>query len=197
MKRTSIYLLLFCLSISFPFRGIGQVKDITEPMFGAQVFVEPGQTLEETEQWFRVMKENGMTICRIRMFESYMHKADGSWDFSLFDRAFRMAEKYNIKVMGTFFPATDKTDIGGWKFPKDNKQLNSFSEYIKQSVLHFKQFKSLYAWVLINEPGDGLKDNEFSHQMRTEWNKKIHKQNIFPMDIRFWLICRIIVLNDT
>ena len=63
--------------------------------------------------------------------------------------------------MGTFFPATEKTDIGGWKFPKDEEQLASFAEYIKQVTIHFKQFKSLYAWVLINEPGGGLKDNEF------------------------------------
>ncbi len=180
MKKILFAAMLFCLSISFPFRGMGQVKGIAEPMFGAQVFVEPGQTMEETEQWFRVMKENGMTICRIRMFESYMLKADGSWDFSLFDRAFRMAEKYNIKVMGTFFPATDKTDIGGWKFPKDNEQLNSFSEYIKQSVLHFKQFKSLYAWVLINEPGGGLMDNEFSRQMRSEWDKQNPQAEYLP-----------------
>ncbi len=114
------------------------------------------------------------------MFESYMHKQDGSWDFSLFDRAFKMAEKYDIKVMGTFFPATDKTDIGGWKFPKDNEQLNSFSEYIKQLVLHFKQFKSLYAWVLINEPGGGLQNNEFAREMRLEWNKQNPQPEYLP-----------------
>lgn len=142
------------------------------PLIGAQVFIEPGQTESETELWFKTMKENGMKICRIRMFESYMKKEDGTWDFSLFDRAFRYAEKYNIKVMGTFFPATEKTDIGGWKFPKDQQQLESFAVYIKQCVLHFRQYKSLYAWVLINEPGGGLNDNDFSRKMRAKWDKQ-------------------------
>jgi beta-galactosidase len=142
------------------------------PLLGAQVFIEPGQTEAETDLWFRTMKENGMEICRIRMFESYMLQSDGSWDFSVFDRAFRMAEKYDVKVMGTFFPATEKTDIGGWKFPKDDDQLEQLAEYIKQLTLHFKQFKSLYAWVLINEPGGGLKDNAFSKKMRAEWDKE-------------------------
>ena len=141
------------------------------PMIGAQVFIEPGQTEEETDLWFKTMKENGMEICRIRMFESYMLQADGTWDFSLFDRAFKKAEKYDIKVMGTFFPATEKTDIGGWKFPKDDEQLNKLAEYIKQLVLHFKMYKSLYAWVLINEPGGGLEDNAFSQKMRQKWEK--------------------------
>ena len=97
----------------------------------AQVFIEPGQTEEETEGWFRTMRDNGMSVCRIRMFESYMRKP-GGWDFSLFDRAFRLAEKYDIKIIGTFFPLTEKTDIGGWKFPESRAQLNSFAEYIKQ-----------------------------------------------------------------
>jgi len=153
------------------------IKASDYPLLGAQVFIEPGQTEQETEQWFKTLHDNGMTICRIRMFESYMHK-DNHWDFSLFDRAFRYAEKYNIKVLGTFFPLTDKTDIGGWKFPKDQAQLESFAEYIKQMSTHFKQYKSLYGWVLINEPGGGLKDNAFSQNMRKEWNLK-HQESDF------------------
>jgi len=153
------------------------IKESDYPLFGAQVFIEPGQTDQETEQWFKTLHDNGMTICRIRMFESYMHK-DNHWDFTLFDRAFRYAEKYNIKVLGTFFPYTEKTDIGGWKFPKDQAQLDSFAEYIKQMATHFKQYKSLYGWVLINEPGGGLNDTEFSQKMRKEWNLK-HPQSDF------------------
>ncbi|MBN1480688.1 beta-galactosidase trimerization domain-containing protein [candidate division KSB1 bacterium] len=142
------------------------------PLLGAQVFIEPGQTAEETELWFKTMRDHGMQICRIRMFESYMRQSDGSWDFSLFDQAFKLAEKYNIKVMGTFFPTTTKTDIGGWKFPKDREQLGQFAEYIKQLVTHFKKYKSLYAWVLINEPGGGLRDTAFSREIRQQWNQE-------------------------
>jgi len=82
------YTLLCCFSF---FKALAQTPNNFE--LGAQVFIEPGQTQKETEQWFKILKENGMNVCRIRMFESYMHKADGSWDFSLFDRAFLLAEK--------------------------------------------------------------------------------------------------------
>jgi len=43
----------------------------------------------------------------------------GAGNFSLFDNAFIAAEKYGIKIFGTIFPYTEKTDIGGFKFPRD------------------------------------------------------------------------------
>jgi beta-galactosidase len=138
---------------------------------GAQVFIEPGQTAEEIDLWFRTLKENNMTICRIRMFESYMKKADGTWDFRLFDLAFRAADKHGIKIYGTFFPYTEKTDIGGFKFPRNDVHLQSIAEFIKQLITHFKEFKSLYGWVLINEPGVGGKapSSEFTTKKFEEW----------------------------
>ncbi|NJK95306.1 MAG: hypothetical protein HC905_10670 [Bacteroidales bacterium] len=82
------------------------------PMIGAEVFIEPGQSPELIDSWYRLMKENGLTICRTRMFENYMRKPDGSWDFTLFDYAYKAADKYGIKVWGNLFPATDFTDVG-------------------------------------------------------------------------------------
>lgn len=123
------------------------------PVFGAQIFIEPGQSPEDIDTWFRMLKENGMKTTRIRMFESYMHKEDGTWDFSLFDLAFKAAEKYDIMVYATIFPYTEKTDIGGFKFPRDEAHLQSIALFIEKLVTHYSQFKSLYGWVLINEPG--------------------------------------------
>ena len=108
MKKSILVLLVFiCINN-------GYTQEI--PVMGAQVFIEPGQSEEETDLWFRTLKENGMDICRIRMFESYMIQSDGSWDFSLFDRAFKMAEKYDVKVMGTFFPLRSRTVLIGESF---------------------------------------------------------------------------------
>lgn len=95
------------------------------PFVGAQVFIEPGQTSADIDTWFRTLKENNFQVCRIRMFESYMTRENGERDFSLFDIAFRSAEKYGIKIFGTIFPYTEKTDIGGFKFPRDESHLNS------------------------------------------------------------------------
>jgi len=150
------------------------------PFIGAQVFIEPGQTPEQIDTWFRVLEENHFTVCRIRMFESYMKKGDGTYDFSLFDNAFRSAEKHGIKVFGTIFPYTEKTDIGGFKFPRDEAHLQSIALFIKQLTTHFGQFKSLYGWVLINEPGVGGKIpmTEFTKNKLSEW-KQSHPQKEF------------------
>jgi len=153
--------------------GDSKVNPNQEIHIGAQVFIEPGQTAEEIDLWFRTLKENNFTICRIRMFESYMRKPDGTWDFGLFDMAFRAAEKYGIKIYGTFFPYTEKTDIGGLKFPRSEAHLQSIAEFIKQATTHFSQFKSLYGWVLINEPGVGGKapSSEFTNKKFEEWKQ--------------------------
>jgi beta-galactosidase len=142
------------------------------PFVGAEVFIEPGQTAEEIDTWFRTMKEQKFTVCRIRMFESYMKKADGTWDFSLFDNAFRSADNYGIKVFANPFYYTEKTDIGGFKYPRDEAHLQSISLFLKEMILHFKKFKSLYGYVLINEPGGGtLPQTEFTKMKFEEWSK--------------------------
>ncbi len=87
----------------FPLPGHAEV-----PLIGAQVIIEPGQSPEEIETWFRVMKHNGLGVCRTRRFEMHMHKPDGTWDFSQFDVAFKMGEKSGICVFATIFPSSDK-----------------------------------------------------------------------------------------
>jgi beta-galactosidase len=157
------------------------------PLFGAQIFIEPGQSPEDIDTWFRMLSENGMKTTRIRMFESYMHKSDGTWDFGLFDLAFKSADKYGIKVYCTIFPYTDKTDIGGFKYPRDEAHLESIAIFIEKLVKHFSQFKSMYAWVLINEPGVGGKIpwTDFTKAKYQEWliknPQKEYVENGYPI----------------
>jgi beta-galactosidase len=176
--------LLVAISLISFERATGQNTRITSdttnlkyPFVGAQVFIEPGQSPDEIDTWFRALKENHFTVCRIRMFESYMRKDDGSWDFSLFDNAFVSAEKYGIKVFATIFPYTEKTDIGGFKFPRDEAHLQSIALFIKELATHFSKYKSLFGWVLINEPGSGkVPWNDFTKTRFGEW-KLSHIRN--------------------
>ncbi|MDI3318371.1 beta-galactosidase trimerization domain-containing protein [Pinibacter soli] len=156
------------------------------PMIGAEVFIEPGQTPEEIDGWFKSMKNAGMSVTRIRMFESYMHKPDGSWDYSLFDLAFKAGEKYNIKIYANLFPATAFTDVGGFKFPKSDENLAAISNYIKHVANHFKQFTSLYGWVPVNEPGNGAVPNDsfaknVFYQWKTSQRTASYNSNGYPV----------------
>lgn len=169
LKLKSIICLTFVLLMNVRNSPAQPMQNLT-PMIGAEVFIEPGQTPEAIDLWFKTMKDHGMTICRIRMFETYMRKEDGSWDHSLFDMAYKAGEKYGIKIWGNLFPYTEFTDVGGFKFPRSEQHLKSISEYIKNLVEHYKQFKSHYGWVLINEPGSGrLPDEAFTKKMFQEW----------------------------
>ncbi|MCK5465859.1 MAG: hypothetical protein KAI95_22675, partial [Bacteroidales bacterium] len=150
------------------------------PRVGAQVFIEPGQTAAEIDTWFSIMNKYGLDICRIRLYESYMRNMDGTWDFTLFDLAYEAAEKYNIKVFGTLFPATTFEDVGGFKFPRTDGHLESIANYIKNLISHFKHFKSCAGWVLINEPGSVcIPQEKFSQDKFNEWEKEQPEKNVY------------------
>jgi beta-galactosidase len=141
------------------------------PSIGAQVYIEPGQTAEEIEGWFSIMAEYNMTVCRIRMDETHMAQANGSWDFTLYDAAFDAAERHGVRVFATLFPANTGTGVGGFKFPKDAAHLASIERYIGAVVPHFSKHPALFAWVLQNEPGVGgiLPKGAYTEQAWSEW----------------------------
>ncbi|GGH10564.1 beta-galactosidase trimerization domain-containing protein [Mucilaginibacter phyllosphaerae] len=145
-------------------------EQATPIMLGAEVFIEPGQSPQEIDLWFKRLQEAGMTVTRVRLFETYMHNDDGTWDFTLFDEAYKAADKYGIKIYGNLFPATAFTDLGGLKFPKDEKHLGTIARYVENVVGHFKQFRSCYGWVPVNEPGVGhFPQEQFATDKFKEW----------------------------
>ena len=169
--RSYIWLLLLGIaSITTTVKAQPYVSPI-----GAQVFIEPGQTDEEINTWFKLLSEHQMNCCRIRMFENYMKRPDGTWDFSLFDKAFKAAERYNVKIVGTLFPAAPDNSLGGFKHPYSQSHLQEIATYIKQVVTHFKTSPALYGWVLMNEPGTGgwVPNDAFANTQKNEWLKTL------------------------
>jgi beta-galactosidase len=132
---------------------------------GAQVFIEPGQDKARVEKWFSLLAQNGMSTSRIRLFEDHIRKGK-RWNFEIYDFAFDMAAKYNIKLLITFFPSDDS--VGGFKFPRDEKHLVEIGEYIKEVVLHFKDHPAMDCWVLQNEPGVEEREKEGLALMKYE-----------------------------
>ncbi|MEI8085337.1 MAG: beta-galactosidase trimerization domain-containing protein [Paludibacter sp.] len=143
------------------------------PVVGTQVFIEPGQTNEEVENWFRILHDQKMTVCRVFLVEPHMHKSDGSWDFERYDLAFKMAEKYGIKVFATMYPKEIALDWRLEKLPQSKEHLKLLKEYFKTMVQHFGTFKSLYCWVIQNEPGSNgmYTKSNLSDSLKNEWKK--------------------------
>ena len=171
MKRIVLFVSLFASFCA------GAATNDALPQIGAQVFIEPGQTARDIDDWFRILEENEMPVCRIRMFETHMRKADGAYDFSLYDEAFRAAERHHVRIFATLFPA-DAT-VGGFKYPRSEAHLAEIADYVKQLVTHFKAFPALYGWVLQNEPGTGgtYTDSDLARRLRAEWQAARPKEN--------------------
>lgn len=145
------------------------------PLIGAQVFVEPGQTEADIEQFFRILHDADMKVARIRLFGSHMLRPDGTWDFSLYGKAFDLAAKYDVKLFATLFPPTDElSDVGGFKFPRSKAHLEQIAGYIRAMVGYFSCKPALYAWVLQNEPGGGgsVVRTDLSDEVRNRWERE-------------------------
>lgn len=161
---------LICIALIGTFFA-GGAASAAVPQFGAQVIIEPGQTDDEIELWFRRMAESGMTVCRIRMFEEYMRDKSGNWDFTLFDKAFTAAERHGVQIFATLFPSAPGNSIGGFKFPRSVGHERQIEAYISRVVGHYKTSGALYAWVLMNEPGTGgeLPSDDYTRTKFEEW----------------------------
>lgn len=143
------------------------------PLIGAQVFVEPGQSADDIDRFFAILADHGMKVARVRLFGSHMLRADGSWDFALYDAAFDAADRYGIKLFATLFPPADELlDVGGFKFPRSEAHLDEIAGYIEAMATHFSKKPALHTWVLQNEPGTSaarVERNDLSDRVRREW----------------------------
>lgn len=182
------YLITLALLVPVAFGSSAQITRNDNLLFGAEIFIEPGQNANEIEQYFKVLSETGMNLTRIRLTENFMRRSDGTWDFALFDHAFRMGEKYNVKIYANLFPATNFNNIGGFKFPKSDQHLADIAQYTRIVVSHFKSFSSCYGWVPINEPGLGrMPGDEYSKQRFVEWkisqSRNLVLDEFIPFDL--------------
>lgn len=148
------------------------------PVIGAQVFIEPGQTAEDIDEFFSILERNHMKVARIRMFGAHMFRGDQP-DYSLYDAAFDAAQRHGVKIFATLFPTTDELhDVGGFKFPGSKQHLQEIDDYIRNVVRHFKGHPALSVWVLQNEPGFKafrFVDTDLSDEVKEQWLKSLPK----------------------
>ncbi|NQZ77694.1 MAG: beta-galactosidase, partial [Ekhidna sp.] len=102
-------------------------------------------------------------------------KTDDGYDFTLYDLAFDAAEKNDIKVFATIFPAEeDAKGVGGFKFPVSDLHQKQIANFIAALVNNFKDHSALEVWVLQNEPGVGhIPETSFSQNKFATWKEQV------------------------
>ena len=76
----------------------------SHPQIGAQIWIEPGQTPDEIDRWFAVLESSHMPVARLFLMWNYIEPERDRWDFTLYDAAFRAAERHNVRVVATLTP---------------------------------------------------------------------------------------------
>ena len=159
---------------------IAKAQDFETPVIGAQVFIEPGQTAEDIDEFFSILERNHMKVARIRMFGAHIFR-NGKEDFTLYDMAFDAAHRHGVKIFATLFPTTDELrDVGGFKFPNSKAHLVEIDDYIRKVVRHFRNHPALSTWVLQNEPGQKvyrMVDTDLYREVLEEWKQTQSQDN--------------------
>lgn len=172
-KNTSAILLFFTLFLFSSNITTAQSSDW--PQVGAQLFIEPGQSKEEIDNWFALLEKSKLTVCRVNLNEEDMNQFNGTWDYSLYDHVFQSAEKHHVKIFATLFPKFPNYSEWDIKLPVSDQQMAALSLYIQTVVKRYQNSPALYAWILQNEPGvadNKAPDNAFARMKYEEWKKQ-------------------------
>jgi beta-galactosidase len=144
------------------------------PQFGAQIWIEPGQTPEQIDGWFATLEAGHMPVARLFMMWSYLEPRPDGWDWSLYDAAFRSAERHHVAIVATLTPSGPPAWLGG----NDSQGIGVNSteqeraraaKYIAKVVERYKDSPALDTWLLLNEPGEAPVASELADAGFAPW----------------------------
>jgi beta-galactosidase len=154
--------------------GFCQVYAANRPSLGAEVWIEPGQTPSQIDTWFRDLSDSHLGVARLFLMWPYIEPAPDEWNFTLYDTAFRAAEKYHIQIVATLTPnglppflGGDGSQGTGVLQTENDKQLAA--AYIAKVVARYRSSTALDTWLLVNEPGQGPTPNPAAINAFRKW----------------------------
>lgn len=153
---------LYLNGARFSFVGTNAYNAANDPTVGFNC--SRGQMQDpdvELDSWFSRMKqEAGISVVRIFGLQGY---TAGGTNWTAFDRVFRLANKWNVKVIFTLEnqwadvctpqPSVNKgTDwyLGGYRQAYGGEPL-AFRDYVGRVVARYKDEPAVLGWMLMNE----------------------------------------------
>jgi beta-galactosidase len=182
MKANKIYSRLdlkkgvFILGFIASFLSRAQAQQMF-PTLGAEVYLEPGQTAAQIDNWVKTLSDNKMPVARVFMMWNYLEPKPDVWDFTLYDELFKAANKYKVKVTATLVPNSPPFHWGKPFFYVTHNMLAFAKEeyrekskkYIKEVVDRYKNNPALDSWWLYNEPSASMRPDEFAVNEFKRW----------------------------
>jgi beta-galactosidase len=172
---------LLFLPVVFGFMcAVASVCAAERPQLGAQIWIEPGQTDKQIDDWFHQLADAQMPVARLFMMWSYMEPRKDQWDFSLYDAAFRSAEKYHVAIVATLTPSGPPTFAGGdgnqgvGMVVSEERKVEA-SAYIRKVVERYRTVPALDSWLLVNEPGESPTPDPLAIASYREWLPRQYK----------------------
>jgi beta-galactosidase len=160
---------------------------------GAEIWIEPGQTKQEIDNWFKLSANNHMYSVRLFIMWNYIEISPGIFDFTQYDWAFEAANKYGIDIEATLCAIHGPVHVSE-KFqgrPQFNELFSSeyvmdkSAVYIEKTVNRYKNNKALGSWWILNEPRRFDPNSVLAKSKLQEWVKA--KYNTIDVVNKLWI----------
>ena len=147
---------------------------------GAEVWIEPNQTPEEIDMWFKRMSDNKMRSARVFLMWNYIEVAPGKYDFSIADLAFEKAKKHGVELEVSLFCAHAPVFYGQqyWYSTQvhtllwDRDIQAKSAKFIEACVTRYREHPMLATWWILNEAKDFAKSSPLVVEFTQEWLRK-------------------------
>jgi beta-galactosidase len=132
---------------------------LAKPRFGAEFFLNNGETRDGVFHHFSRMADTGLTIARIFTIWDQIEREQGKWDFWGYDWIYDAAAQNGILVANTLCSEDPPGWMGTAPFyhqwaDLSNPKLRPYSEiYLDKVVNRYKGHPAHGVWLLQNEPG--------------------------------------------
>lgn len=163
---------LFALAVALLAPPLLTAAGPRKPLIGSQIWFEPGESDSEEalDHIFKTLADHQMPVARVGMIWNYMERSPGQWDFTMYDRVFRSAEKHRVKIVATLWPQAKTQFLTG--IPDTEEHLLEGERYLKAVVGRYRKSPALDTWLLMNEPGQLPRANSLAVRRFRVWLQK-------------------------
>lgn len=154
------------------------VENDMVPRIGAQFFINPDDTIEDTQRHFELMQQHGIRLVRLFILWEHVEPRPGLWDFSRYDAVYDLAETYGIQMVSTLTAEDPPQWLEDKPFYHHYANLNcpdlkeASGRYIQATVKRYHSHPAHYAWILMNEPELFVNQDSDTLEVFHQWLKE-------------------------